>query len=125
MIHISFKTTSKRLFKKGLEEHRYELYKIAWSWCHDVILAEDLVQDTYAKALKNRSQLKDLTKLKPWLARILVNLHADYYRVKRDYVELESQHLELITILLVWQVVKNPSSLFDMRFHNSMINKEK
>ena len=93
MIHISFKTTSKRSFKKGLEEHRPALYKIAWSWCHDVILAEDLVQDTYAKALKNRSQLKDLTKLKPWLARILVNLHADYYRVKREFVELESQHL--------------------------------
>ena len=93
MIHISFKNVSKRSFKKGLEMHRPELYKIAWSWCHDVALAEDLVQDTYAKALKNRSQLKDLTKLKPWLARILVNLHADYYRAKREFVELESQHL--------------------------------
>ena len=94
MIQISFKTASKRSFKKALEAHRPALYKIAWSWCHDVTLAEDLVQDTYAKALKNRSQLKDIEKLKPWLARILVNLHADYYRTKREYVELENKHLE-------------------------------
>ena len=93
MMHISFKRTSKRSFVRSLETHRPALYKIAWSWCHDVTLAEDLVQDTYAKALKSRSQLNDLTKLKPWLARILVNLHADYYRAKREYVDLESQHL--------------------------------
>ncbi len=93
MIHIEFKTTFKCSFIRGLEEHRPALYKIAWSWCHDATLAEDLVQDTYAKALKNRSQLRDLTKLKPWLARILVNLHADYYRAKKDHIELESQHL--------------------------------
>lgn len=93
MIHIEFKTTFKRSFIKGLEEHRLTLYKIAWSWCHDATLAEDLVQDTYTKALNNRSQLKDLTKLKPWLARILVNLHTDYCRAKKDYVELESKHL--------------------------------
>ena len=93
MIHIAFKTNSKRSFVRNLEEHRSALYKIAWSWCHDVELAEDLVQDTYAKALKNRSQLKDLTKLKSWLARILVNLHMDHHRAKREYIELESKHL--------------------------------
>ncbi len=93
MIHLAFKTNSKRSFIRSLEEHRSALYKIAWSWCHDVALAEDLVQDTYAKALKNRSQLKDLTRLKPWLAKILVNLHADHYRAKREYVELENKHL--------------------------------
>ncbi len=93
MIDIAFKRTSKRSFVRSLEAHRPALYKIAWSWCHDVTLAEDLVQDTYAKALKNRSQLNDLTKLKPWLTRILVNLHADYYRSKREYIEFESHHL--------------------------------
>lgn len=93
MIHIEFKSTFKRSFLRGLEQQRPALYKIAWSWCHDVNLAEDLVQETYAKALKNRSQLKDLTKLKPWLARILVNLYTDHYRANREYVELENQHL--------------------------------
>jgi len=93
MIHIEFKSTFKRSFIRGLEEQRPALYKIAWSWCHDASLAEDLVQDTYAKALKNRSQLKDLTKLKSWLARILVNLHTDYCRAKRENIELKSQHL--------------------------------
>lgn len=93
MIHIEIKSTFKRSFIKGLEEQRPALYKIAWSWCHDTSVAEDLVQDTYAKALKNRSQLKSLTKLKPWLARILVNLHTDYYRAKRENVELKSQYL--------------------------------
>ena len=93
MIHIEFKSSFKRSFIRKLEVYRPGLYQIAWSWCHDAALAEDLVQDTYAKALKNRSQLKDINKLKPWLTRILVNLHTDYYRVKKEHLTLENQHL--------------------------------
>ncbi len=82
MINVRFSSSFKGPFNKKLEVHRADLYKLAWSWCHDAALADDLVQETYAKGLKNRTQLKDLEKLKPWLTRILANLHNDHLRIK-------------------------------------------
>jgi RNA polymerase sigma-70 factor (ECF subfamily) len=92
MINVKFSSSFRGTFSKKLETHRSDLYKIAWSWCHNNELADDLVQETYAKALKNRSQLNDITKLKPWLTRILVNLHSDYYRSKQQQVEFEDEY---------------------------------
>lgn len=85
----------KQSFQQKLEGLRPSLYKIAWSWCHNAELADDLVQEAFVKALKGRSQLKDISKLKPWLTRILVNLHTDHLRAKHNsvnnYVEFEDQ----------------------------------
>ena len=80
-------------FRRQLETYRPSLYKIAWSWCHQAELADDLVQETYIKALKSRSQLKDIQKLKPWLTRILVNVHIDHLRKRRDQIPLEDKHV--------------------------------
>lgn len=88
-----FSQTSRQSFRQQLEAFRPELYKIAWSWCHNTALADDLVQEACVKALKNHSQLNDSSKLKPWLTRILVNLHTDHLRAKRDQIPLEDQHL--------------------------------
>ena len=82
MINVRFPSSFKGSFNKKLEVHRSDLYKIAWSWCHDAALADDLVQETFAKALKNRTQLKEMVKLKPWLTRVLANLHNDHLRSK-------------------------------------------
>ena len=93
MINIEFRPSLKRTFSKKLEVHRADLFKIAWSWCHDSALSDDLVQETYVKALKNRSQLKDLAKLKPWLTRILLNLHIDHLRAKKELVPFEDHYV--------------------------------
>lgn len=84
---------SRYIFRQQVESLRPALYKLAWSWCHDVDLADDLVQDTCAKALKNRRQLKDMDKIKPWLTRILVNKHMDYLRTRKVVVEFGDEHL--------------------------------
>ena len=62
---------------------RPRLYRIAWSWCHDDALAEDLVQDTLARALESLSGLRDPQRLDVWLTRILVNRHRDHHRRPR------------------------------------------
>jgi RNA polymerase sigma-70 factor (ECF subfamily) len=92
MVHVKFPSAFKGAFNNKLELHRADLYRVAWSWCHDTVLAEDLVQETYAKALKNRSQLKEISKLKPWLMRILANLHVDYLRSKQLTEPYEDVH---------------------------------
>ena len=91
-MHVIFPSAFKGAFNKKLEVHRTDLYRVAWSWCHDAVLAEDLVQETYAKALRNRSQLKEIAKLKPWLMRILANLHVDYLRSKQFTEPYEDEH---------------------------------
>lgn len=91
---FSLNQNSKRLFKKRLVELRPEIYKIAWSWCHDTQLADDLVQQSLEKALKKRKQLKDINKLKPWLARILVHLHTDHLRKQKEYISFDENALD-------------------------------
>jgi len=46
--------------KKEFAARRNKLYRIAYTWCHAPALADDLVQETIYKALKNASKLRDI-----------------------------------------------------------------
>lgn len=63
-----------------LEQQRRRLYRLAYSWCHDGSLAEDLVQETLIRALERAAQLRDPERLPAWLAAILVNCWRDHLR---------------------------------------------
>ena len=52
-------------------------------------IADDLVQDTMAKALKNSKQLRDDTALESWLYGILNNCWRDYLRSKRELENID------------------------------------
>ncbi len=80
--------------RKQFESLRPQLYRIAWSWCHNADLAEDLVQETYLRALEKAAQLKEVEKLKPWLMRIMSNLHTDCLRRRQEFVDLQDLELE-------------------------------
>ena len=67
-------------FKKQLEEMRPRLYKVAYSWCHAADVADDLVQDTVVKAIRNANSLRDMKKMNSWLFTILANCWRDYLR---------------------------------------------
>jgi RNA polymerase sigma-70 factor (ECF subfamily) len=45
--------------RRRLEALRPRLHRLAYAWCHDAALADDLVQDTLAKALTRSEQLRD------------------------------------------------------------------
>jgi RNA polymerase sigma-70 factor (ECF subfamily) len=83
---------SKRRERGQFEQQRRRLYRIAYSWCHDGSLAEDLVQETLIKALERASQLRDPERLPAWLAAILANCWRDHLRRMKptdDIAELE------------------------------------
>ena len=80
--------------KAEFAARRNKLYRIAYSWCHDPALADDLVQETIYKALKNASRLRDVATLDSWLYRILYNCWHDYLRVKGRNVEFVEMHDE-------------------------------
>ena len=56
-----------------LKQQRTKLLRVAYSWCHSQALADDLVQETLAKALKYETQLKELQKFDSWAFAILTN----------------------------------------------------
>lgn len=75
-----------RLFgrlRRSIEAQRDALYRLAFAWCHDAALADDLVQETLLRALDRAGQLRDPGRLKSWLCSILANALRDHYRRNR------------------------------------------
>lgn len=63
---------------------RERLYRLAWSWCHDQHLADDLAQETLTRALSKLDNLREDSRLAVWLTRIMANLYRDQFRRKRE-----------------------------------------
>lgn len=78
-----------RNLKERLSNSRSRLYRLAYSWCHSHDIADDLVQDAMAKALKNSKQLRDLNAIDSWLYGILNNCWRDYLRCKRELENID------------------------------------
>lgn len=69
-----------REFRQQLTNSRPRLFRVAYSWCHQPDLADDLVQETMAKAIKYAKQLRDKNALQSWLFGIMANCWHDYLR---------------------------------------------
>lgn len=70
--------------QRALVAARARLYRVAYAWCRSPALADDLVQEALAKALKNSAQLRDPKARDAWLFTILANCYRDYFRRSRD-----------------------------------------
>lgn len=67
---------------------------MAYAWTGNPHLADDLVQQTLLKALRNQKQLRDFAAAEGWLFRILANCLTDYRRAKREFQSADD--LEII-----------------------------
>ena len=81
--------------KRALEQTRSRLYRVAYSWCHSPALADDLVQETLAKALKKSSQLRDPRARDAWLFTILANCYRDHFRRQRDTDDIDEIEISI------------------------------
>ncbi|HEX7972651.1 MAG TPA: RNA polymerase sigma factor [Thiobacillus sp.] len=82
-------------FRPGIEAQRPALYRIAYAWCHDAALADDLVQETLSKAWVRRAQLRDEAALKAWMVSIMNHCWLDHLRRRRDFDDIEDWQDEL------------------------------
>lgn len=78
-----------RELKNRIASRRERLYRIAYSWCHDRELSDDLTQDTLSKALKNISSLRNPDSLDCWLYGILSNCWRDHFRRNRNFEDVD------------------------------------
>ena len=75
--------------KKRIADSRERLYRVALSWCGDEMLADDLVQEAIETGICKRRQLRDESKLFPWLYRILNNAWYAHLRKGRTHEILD------------------------------------
>jgi RNA polymerase sigma-70 factor (ECF subfamily) len=75
--------------QRALIEARARLYRVAYAWCRNPALADDLAQETLTKALKNSAQLRDPKARDAWLFTILANCYRDHFRRQRDMDDID------------------------------------
>lgn len=89
-------------FSEALIGHLPSLQRYAMALTGNATLADDLVQDTIERALRQAGQLREQERLSGWLRRILYNLYIDEIRRKRSRGKQEdidelADHAELST----------------------------
>jgi RNA polymerase sigma-70 factor, ECF subfamily len=87
--------------------HLDHLYRVAFHLVNHPTDAEDLVQETFLRALGAYEQFDPGTNLKAWLTKILYNFFFDHYRRNKRWVSAEDvAPFELEH----WQPAADPSS---------------
>jgi RNA polymerase sigma-70 factor (ECF subfamily) len=79
---VMFASKAKR-FEALVRAYSAELYRYGYWLCRDRFTAEDLVQETFARAWSAWSALRDDKAVRNWLYTILRNEHARLYERKR------------------------------------------
>ncbi|MHB1585818.1 MAG: RNA polymerase sigma factor [Acidiferrobacteraceae bacterium] len=80
-------------FRRNLERARPRLYRLAYSWCRNTSVADDVVQETMIKALRHQRQLRDPQAMDAWLFSILANCYRDHFRRHRDEEDIDEMDL--------------------------------
>jgi len=83
---ISYAEGNNDAFDVLLHRHKQQLYHYIFYTVRDSVLAEDIFQDTFIKAITTIKQGRytDTGKFRAWIMRIAHNLMIDYFRQKRN-----------------------------------------
>ena len=83
-------TRAQRELTERIEASRGHLYRVAFAWCHDAPLADDLAQEALARGLARTGQLRDAERLSSWLFSILHRCWIDHLRLRRQDLDEEA-----------------------------------
>jgi len=73
---------------RSIGDRRQSLARVAKAWCRNSALADDLVQETLFKALRNIGQLRDRESMDAWLFQIMSNCWRDHFRRERNVEDI-------------------------------------
>ena len=71
------------------QEHAQQVYSFLLRMCGNSHLAEDLMQDTFLKAMEHIDAFDGKCKLTTWLCQIAKNTYYDYLRRHKKYTDTE------------------------------------
>ncbi|MCL6548170.1 MAG: RNA polymerase sigma factor [Alicyclobacillus sp.] len=77
----AFQAGNLEAFRRLVERHGHALYRLAVWFTHDPAVAQDLVQEVFIKAWRQRQQLKSPDKFSAWLHTILRRVYLDWRRL--------------------------------------------
>jgi RNA polymerase sigma-70 factor (ECF subfamily) len=79
-------SAERETFAQGAMVYLDHLYRVAFHLAKDQDHAQDLVQETFVRALASRDQFDPETNMKAWLTRILYNFFFDVYRQSKRWI---------------------------------------
>ncbi|MBT0962066.1 sigma-70 family RNA polymerase sigma factor [Denitromonas iodatirespirans] len=86
----------RRAFDQVVRAYSSDLFRFAYWLCGDRFVAEDVVQEAFARAWQRWDQLRDKAAPKPWLLTIVRREHARLYERKRfDYADEAPEDLAI------------------------------
>jgi RNA polymerase sigma-70 factor (ECF subfamily) len=81
-------------FETQLENCLPDLWRYAWSLTRNQEAADDLVQDCVERAIRKRLLWLPGRPLKPWLTKMLLNIHRDRWRRETRYRTVHIDQIE-------------------------------
>ena len=100
--------------------HLRSLYRLAVRLTADPTAAEDLVQETYLRALKSFGTLRDPERVRPWLFQILSRLVIDRHRAQDR--ELLTDDLEALDRFSLYDLVSDEDPFpYSDRLHQDFL----
>lgn len=80
------------------KEHYLYLKKILIGLSKNAELSDDIIQDLFAKILKNPSLINEVTYMKSWLVKAAKNGLLDYYKKKKPDLLKDEQRIESLLV---------------------------
>ena len=109
-----------RRFEAMIRTYSADLYRLGYWLCHDPVLAEDLMQQTYMRAWNSLDQLRDVKAAKGWLITILRRENARHFqRYQPEEMDLDPDDLEarapaydtsIEAVVLRWAIAELPQA---------------
>lgn len=106
-------------FEEIYAEHFSHVYKYVLSLSRDEVLAEEVTQETFFKAMRNIKQFNGTCKLYVWLCQIAKNTYFSFYQKQKRVVpegeqydfrnmpDLESDYLDKEAVLHLHTLIHN------------------
>lgn len=82
-------------FEQVYKEHFSDVYKYVLSLCRNEIIAEEITQETFFKAMKNIEKFNGSCKLYAWLCQIAKNTYFTHFQKQKRYIASDGDDTEL------------------------------